>query len=236
VTPPGTPGARVCGIDGCRGGWVVATVPVDGAGPYVVERVADLADVFGRLESGYLDAVAIDMPIGLSSSDRRSCDIDARRIVGPRRSSVFPAPPRSVLGARTYDEATARCRVASGRGMSRQVFGILPKIEEVDRLVSPARQDRVVEVHPEVSFAVLAGHPMSRPKRTVDGSSQRRAALRGTFGDIDAEIDRRVPGARPDDVVDALVAAWSATRLALGTAVRVGGELDERGLRMEIVA
>jgi predicted RNase H-like nuclease len=214
----------------------VVSAPVEPRGPYVVERVPDLVDVFSRAGSGLLDAVAIDIPIGLAASGPRRCDIDARRMVGPRRSSVFPAPPRSVLGARTYDDASARCQLASRKRLSRQVFGILPKIEEVDRLITPVIQRHVVEVHPEVSFAVLAGHPMTRPKRSSEGSFERRLALRAAFGDVGDDIDRPVPGAAPDDVVDAFVAAWSARRLALGSAIRLGGEVDEQGLRMEIVA
>jgi hypothetical protein len=37
-------------------------------------------------------------------------------------------------------------------------------------------------------------------------------------------------------VLDACAVAWTAARLARGTAIRLGGELDERGLRMEMIA
>jgi predicted RNase H-like nuclease len=60
---------RVGGLDGCRGGWVLATVPAQGqvTGPEVVEVtvVASVEDVVQALDAGDLAAVAVDIPIGL---------------------------------------------------------------------------------------------------------------------------------------------------------------------------
>jgi predicted RNase H-like nuclease len=42
-------------------------------------------------------------------------------------------------------------------------------------------------------------------------------------------------GAKPDDILDAFATAWTARRVVDGTAEHVGGTLDARGLRMEIV-
>ncbi len=107
----------------------------------------------------------------------------ARRRVGPRRNSVFPAPARAVLGATTYPEACARSRQASGKAISKQLFNILGKIAEVDALVTPALQERFVEMFPEWSLAVLAGAPMAQPKTTAAGRAERAAALGVVFGD-----------------------------------------------------
>ena len=43
------------------------------------------------------------------------------------------------------------------------------------------------------------------------------------------------PGARLDDALDALAAAWSAQRWAAGTAEVLGEELDDRGRPMRVV-
>jgi hypothetical protein len=37
-------------------------------------------------------------------------------------------------------------------------------------------------------------------------------------------------------VLDALVGAWTARRHAAGLHIRLGGEIDQTGLRMEIIA
>ncbi len=135
----------VGGIDGCRAGWVLVTVPVtlDAAtvsgelpsfdpGTVGVRLVRRLEELGEDLDSGRLAAAAIDIPVGLPSCGPRAADVEARRLLGSRRSSVFPAPARCVLGARTYEEACARSRAACGKAISRQLFNILPKIEEVD--------------------------------------------------------------------------------------------------------
>lgn len=226
----------VAGLDGCRGGWVMVTVTVEGAWRSEVERVTDLAAVIGHLESGRLDAAGVDIPIGLPETGPRRCDVEARRLIGARRSSVFPAPVRGVLGATTYEEAAGRSRALSGRGLSRQAFGILPKVGEVDALITPRRQRYLVEVHPEVSFTVMAGSPMAYSKKTPAGRAERMAALRHVFPDVVRHTRARLDGAGPDDVLDAFAVAWSAWRWSSGAHVQLGGDHDRRGLRMEIMA
>ena len=214
---------------------MVAVVTVEGDGPASLERTSDLADVVTHLDAGLLDGVGIDMPIGLPVVGPRHCDVEARRMVGARRNSVFPAPVRSVLGTPDYAEAGRRSRAVSGKGLSRQTFAIVPKVHELDEVMTPERQARLVEVHPELSFAVLAGHPMVHSKRTPQGRAERVTVLRTVFSDVDRCASIPIAGVRPDDVLDALVVAWSARRLAQGIASRVGGDADSRGLRMEIV-
>jgi predicted RNase H-like nuclease len=180
------------------------------------------------VEHGDLVAVAVDIPIGLPDRGPRSCDVEARTRLGPRRSSVFPAPVRAVLGCATWEEANARSRAVDGRGLPRQAFNLLPKIGEVDGLLSPARQARIVEAHPELCFASIAGAPLLQPKRTVAGRDV-RSALAGV-------VPAPLSGAAADDVLDAHAALWTARRVAAGDEERLGGgERDRRGLRMEIV-
>ncbi len=236
--------SRVAGLDGCRAGWVLVRLPAavpggaavaaDGVDVSVVET---LDTVLADLASGRLAAAAIDVPIGLAARLPRACDVAARSALGPRRNSVFPAPVRAVLAATTYEEACRTSRAVCGKAVSKQLFNIVGKIREVDRLQSPELQGRLFEMHPELSFTLLAGAPMRFHKATAEGRAERLAALRAAFPEIDPNAPSWSPrGARPDDVLDALVGAWSARRHLAGTHVRLGGELDERGLRMEIIA
>ncbi len=191
-----------------------------------------------QVDQGILAAVAIDIPIGLAPREPRRADIDARRLLGARRSSVFPAPARAVLGASTYEEACAMSRAVCGKAVSKQLFNILPKIREVDRLVTPHRQQRVCEMCPELSLALLAGAPMAFTKSTPEGRAERIRALSTVFDHLQLQSQTRTPprGARADDVLDACAGAWTARRYAAGTHVQLGGDLDQRGLRMEVVA
>jgi predicted RNase H-like nuclease len=117
--------------------------------------------------------------------------------------------------------------------MTIQAFNILPKVEEVDRSITPALQARVREVHPELCFhAMNAGRALGAGKKSRAGRDHRHALLRRAG----IEVPRRLVGAAPDDLLDAGAALWGARRIAAGTAGRVpvAAPLDSRGLRMEI--
>ena len=226
----------VAGVDGCRAGWVVVAVPRHGEGPSAVRVVPALADVVADMEAGRLDAVAVDIPIGLPRRGPRVADVLARTRLGGRRNSIFPAPIRAVLGAADYAEACARSRAGCGKAVSRQLFNLLPKIAEADAVLTSELQERMVEMCPELSFTMLTGAPMAHAKSTPDGRRERQAALSRVFADATPHAERPPRGARTDDVLDAFAGAWTARRVAAGEHIVLGGELDERGLRMEVLA
>ncbi len=222
--PARTLATAVAGADGCRAGWVVAT--------------RDDLRVVTRLDLTDIDLLGVDMPIGLPIDARRACDVEARRALGLRGSSVFPTPPRACLGATTHPEAVRRARAAFGCGISVQAFHLLPKIAEVDALADPSQPDRIVEISPELAFASMqrlrTGESTPLPRKVEPaGAAARRRLLEAEGIDV-----RPVPrGARPDDVLDAYAVLWSADRFARGDAIVFGdGALDSRGLPMRIVA
>jgi predicted RNase H-like nuclease len=203
----------VAGVDGYPGGWV-AVVLRDGA---FGDAVA--APLFTELLEalGPLDAIGVDIPIGLPSTAPRRADLLARRLLGRRASSVFLTPPRAAVEADTYADALRACSSLGAPGLSRQAYALAQKILDVDRVVVAPGAD-VREVHPECSFARMAGDRPAAPKRTWDGLQERVSRL--------AARSIRVPwplGLPPqvaaDDVLDAAAAAWTASRIAAGTAV-----------------
>jgi predicted RNase H-like nuclease len=187
--------------------------------------------------------IGIDIPIGLTDCGPRDCDREARRVLGrPRASSVFPAPIRAVLAARSWEEACAIRRRVEGKRMSKQAWGIVGKVREVDgELRARARlRQRVREVHPEVSFQAWNGAPMRSKKRSRRGYEERRRLVDQYFGPAAYQAVRdqfRVKDVGHDDIFDAFAALWSAERILR----RVSRSLPERppidrfGLRMEIV-
>ncbi len=97
-------------------------------------------------------------------------------------------------------------------------------------------------MHPEVSFWALAGRrPMEHHKGRPEGFEERRShlskAFEGVYVPTRQEAGRVAPPARPDDVLDATVAAWTAQRFVEGKSGRLPPEppTDARGLRMEMV-
>jgi predicted RNase H-like nuclease len=65
---------------------------------------------------------------------------------------VFAAPCRATLSAWNHADASATNRQITGRGLSQQGWGIVPKIKEVDDAFDLCCQKWVFEVHPEVCF------------------------------------------------------------------------------------
>jgi predicted RNase H-like nuclease len=211
---------------------------VTSCGAVDVRVIPSLGALVPGLESGRLAAAAIDIPIGLAAGGPRDCDREARRLLGPRRSSVFPAPVRPVLHATSYAEACAISREHCGKGVSKQLYNILGKIRESDHVMSPRLQAQLFEACPELSFALMhGGAPMRHTKRTQEGRDERVAALRVGLGvGVTPLVERPPSGAARDDVFDALALAWTARRIAAGQGLRLGGDLDGRGLRMEVRA
>ena len=197
---------RVAGVDLAGGGLAVVVLEED--------RVVQAFRCEEFAEALLVDAsvVAVDIPIGIPEEGERPADEAARRFVGPRASSVFTTPTRPVLEADTYEEARRVAREASGKSISAQSYALSRRILEVDEYAR--EDDRVIEVHPEVSFRELAHRPLISKHRT-DGLAERRALLE----EAGIEVPASVPRVAEPDLLDATVAAWSAKRYALGEAL-----------------
>jgi predicted RNase H-like nuclease len=207
----------VAGVDGYRKGWVA--VSLDPSGDVAVSTHADFAEVL-QLRA---QVIAVDIPIDPAGAGSRPTDAAARAFVGSARaSSVFPTPPREALQARTFSDACEVARGITGKAISQQAFALGPKILEVH--AHAAEDERVIEMHPEVSFCELAGAQLLESKHTPEGLDRRRALL--------AEAGIRLPGAVPGvpeaDLLDAAVGAWTAARYSAGKAVAAPAAHTER--------
>jgi predicted RNase H-like nuclease len=208
----------IAGIDGCKSGWIVAT-----------RRAVVVVD---QLQFEQFALVGIDMPIGLLDGPPRACDLAARKYLERAGSSVFPAPPRAALAHRDYRSALAAARAATGRGISKQTFNIMPKVAELDRLIDSANQHSIIEVHPECSFKTLNGDENLPSKKSNEGEKIRRQLLADHF----AMPSTAPKGAAIDDMLDAYAALWSAMRFQRGEHRVFGdGQRDARGIEMRIV-
>lgn len=222
------------GVDACRAGWIGVVPPAGSGGAaraYFAPRIADLV---ARADAdGEVAVVAVDMPIGLPDGlpdvhadahlggpgglGRRRADVLARAELGPRWRSVFMTPARAAIEADDYATAVAVNRRLTGEGVSRQAFGLKEKLLEVERWVREAGR-RVVEIHPELSFARLAGAPLPHPKTTWAGAERRRELLAAAGVVLVGDLGPAGAAAGVDDVLDAGAAAWTALRVASGEA------------------
>jgi predicted RNase H-like nuclease len=177
------PAVTFIGIDGCRAGWFCVILDEGDAWSC---RLAPDAHAVAELAME-ADSVLIDIPIGLSDSgpDGRLCDREARQLLGRgRASSVFSAPARRTLAAASYPDALVLNRQATGRGLSKQAWNIVPKIREIDTLLCGNRALRGVlrESHPELCFRALNGkQAMQYNKKKEEGQQQRLAVLEHYF-------------------------------------------------------
>jgi predicted RNase H-like nuclease len=195
------------GVDAARGGWIAVALE-DGrfADAALERRFPALLDRFPTAV-----VIGVDAPIGLPKVGvRRRADVEARLLVGARRSTVFFTPPRAALEAETYSAARAIAPGTSAQGWALRVA-----ILDVDRV----SDERVREVHPEVSFAVLAGRPLAAAKRTWNGQRERLQLLAGAGIVLPDHLDAGLVAA--DDVIDAAVTAWTATRIARGEHITI---------------
>lgn len=223
LPPPNRSRSRVVGVDGCRRGWV--GLSGDGHG-YFGRTIAEL--VASAELDGPVAVVGIDIPIGLPVAGPRRADVLARAVVGRRASSVFPTPAREALAAPTHAEATAISVRATGRGLSQQAFALRAKILEVDAWSRTVAQP-VIEVHPEVSFATMAGRPLRHPKSTWAGAEERRRVLGDAGVDLPGPLGLAGEMAGPDDVLDALAVAWTAARYRDGRAASFPSDPEDLG-------
>jgi predicted RNase H-like nuclease len=230
----------VGGADGCAAGWAVVLLDV-GTGTVRHRLLSAFAEVLRLPEAPV--ALGVDMVIGLpdrAERGGRACDRAARRLLGRRGSSVFSPPARPALNATSYDEALTLNRAHSpdGVGLSIQTYHLLPKMREVDALLTPARQARIVEVHPELSFLALNDGAPLPSKHTPKGRAAREGLLAGAgFPDIASAVAACTgPGVKADDWLDAHAVCWTARRRHAGRAQRLPDvpPTDARGLRMEI--
>jgi predicted RNase H-like nuclease len=219
---------RVVGVDACRQGWV-GVLLTDGrfAGAVVAVTLTELIDSMPDVR-----VVGVDMPLGLVDQGWRDADDAAAAVLGPRRSSLFRVPPGPVWEELDFAAANARCRELTGAGMSAQAWGLRSKLREANQL-RRRWPGLLREVHPEVSFRHLAGAPLPYAKSSWNGQALRRALLRDHG--IELPDDLAAAGrTAPDDVLDAAVAAWSAHRVATGSAVSYPDPPQRTGSREEI--
>ncbi len=187
--------------------------------------------------------VMVDIPIGLPTGDEpRICDIRAQEELGKEgRARVFVTPPRETLTARSAQEFQDVYKELRHVGAGYPVWGIVPKLLEVDSQMNPELQKRVREFHPELTWKRIGGEVL--PSKHCRAGIEARVELLGKlFPEVGSSIAWAASlgrAARLDDLLDAIVGLSVADGVQ-----REGGPQfrlpegeppeDERGLRMEM--
>jgi hypothetical protein len=141
----------VVGVDGCPGGWI-AVRWAETVSHHLCRSFADVLAMDAAV-------IAVDMPIGFPQGSGRAAEREVRQRLGERQSSVFSVPSRAAVMCADYREACAANLASSDppKKVSKQIFHIFPKMREIDALITPELQARIVEVHPELAFWAMNG-------------------------------------------------------------------------------
>jgi predicted RNase H-like nuclease len=177
------------------------------------------------------EVVAVDVPIGHEHPDgrgpgQRACDRAARELLGAARERLYQLPPPVVFEADSYHEALARCRREGWPELQAPFWFARERLATLAR--AAGEDERVHEVHPEVSFAAMG--EADGEVGPAEGYGESWAALHARLERLHGvgvrpeghleEVDDR----RPRSVLDATAAAWSGVRVARGQARRLPAE------------
>jgi predicted RNase H-like nuclease len=214
-------------------GWLVASARLQGitAFPVTPEVYDTFIDVLDARPA--FDVIALHLPLGLPSElvrGGRTCDREARKLVGfTRGGALFSPPTREQLAAHQAGRRVDASPV---------VKFLLPRIVEVYEEIAPYRQRTVFEVHAETSYYQLnEDQPLRYGKHLEAGRKERRALLEKRMQGIETVLDAELPRVGRHHLLDAAVGLWTARRIMSRAATRLpeDPEWDEDGLRMEIL-
>ena len=216
---------RGLGLDAAgKAGWVGVAVDDRGfVGAYLALQAIDVVAAAEDNAGAPADVVAIDIPIGLVAAPTRSADGAARAFVGPRSSSVFPAPHPEVLDLPDHASVNRHLVAIGMPRVSAQAFHLFARVREIRNEPDLGGDARVIEAFPEASFCGMKGAHLVTTKKTWAGQHERRALLAVASPPIVLPDELGLAGSVPvDDVLAAAAVAWSALRHAHGEAQRLG--------------
>lgn len=229
---PNLPYSLVAGVTPCRGGWLVAGAKLQGTifAPEDPARMEAFIDVVDQRPS--YSIIALNAPVGGLNQAKvggRTCDREARALLGRRGAAVKSAPVQ-IDSREGIDLLPIHLDAISQT--------LLPRYQEVANEMAPFRQRTIYEVNAELSFYELNGDvPMQWGKHSEKGMEERRALLEAKLPGVLRVIDAEVPGASPSHLLDVAAILWTARRIFVRAGIRIpiDPEWDEQGLRMEIV-
>jgi predicted RNase H-like nuclease len=229
---PDLPYSVVAGLTPFSDKWLVASAKL--AGSNFAPEPPKVYDSFLEVlsERPSFAVVVVNVPIGFLDTPEmgaRTCDREARALLGRRGTAVHNAPSRAAFDGRVgpdQDRLDAVTRT------------MMPRYREVALEMSPYRQRVVYEGHPELSFFQLhKDTPLKKSKVITEGKEERRLILEDKIRGSERHFDAEIVGAPQKHLYDAFALLWTARRVFGHAAKRipVEPEWDGEGLRMEIV-
>ena len=227
---------NILGIDGSKNGWVGVKQNTKREDFFEIIFKEKLIDFL----STDIKLIIIDMPVGLDKNIQqggRLVDKEARKKLLKRKSSIFNAPIRDVLKAKSYDEANTISK-SKGLGISKQSWNLVPKINELDQILQIKIRPQIYESHPELCFQTMNDGELKFSKKEKLGIKERRNIL--TKNGFDRKfLDRNLKKNKnfhSDDFLDACALSWTAKRIMNEKNINLpeDPEKDELGIIMQM--
>ena len=227
---------NILGIDGSKSGWIGVKQHTKPESPHEILFNNKLIDFL----SPDIELIIIDMPVGLDKNIQqggRLVDKEARKKLFKRKSSVFNAPIRDVLKAKSYDEANTISK-SKGLGISKQSWNLVAKINELDQILQIQTRPQIYESHPELCFQTMNDDELRFSKKEYLGIKERERIL------IKNGFDRKFlnknlkknKNFNSDDFLDACALSWTAKRVINQQNLNLpkDPEKDELGIIMQM--
>jgi len=229
---PDLPYSLVAGVTPWGKRWLLTSAKMHAATfapemPRVFDSFMQILD-----ERPAYTTLVVNVPIGYRDEPGalpRVCDLEARKLLGRRGSSIPSAPTMATLQ-----------EGADWRGAHLDAVSVmrLPIYREVVAAMAPYRQRTVYAGNPELSFYDLNGSaPLRYSKNREEGREERRQVIVSKIQGIQRILDGSDPAIPVKHLYDAIALMWSARRVFGHAAKRLPNEAqwDSEGLRMEWV-
>lgn len=199
---------RIIGLDGCKGGWICATIIVANTKPILT---IDFIESLNKLVNTPFTIGFADIPIGLTEFEfKRTLDEKMRKVISKKRkSSIFTAPCRNAVYADSYENAKKANLIETGKSISIQAWNICPKIREMEDFILKNPVINLWESHPELCFEKLNNKPLLYKKKDPLGKHERLIILLHFFPHFEKTIKHFISEnkSKTDDVLDAVCLA-----------------------------
>lgn len=239
------------GVDGCKGGWFAVFLAADSTNSkeWEIGIFNTFSCLINSIKENYGPVdflVLVDIPIGLKEGSKgtRLSDLEARKLLKTRKSSIFPVPCREAVYAENYSKACEINEKLTGKKISKQTWNILPKIRDVDNFLieNEIFRQKIREVSPELCFQVMSNLPIKYSKKTLEGFLERKEVLRPFFPIVDELVETALLKYKrqelvKDDILDVLATAITA-KLGYNYGFEYTPqepEIDNKGLQIQLV-
>ena len=203
----------VAGVDGCRGGWIIVYSNNNLLQGEMLKDINELLDFQRRVN---IARIAIDIPVGLPAKEKiyRNVDKKAKELLKERSSSVFFAPIAELVKykeeydyQKDYKEICEESIRLTGKKISRQIFCIFNKLQDVEKHKDRMIKNGFIEFHPELCWKNI-----NSSKKKASGYKERLKEIASELNMAEEEVDNFIKSIRnnrckiiaKDDVIDAL--------------------------------